>query len=77
MIILLFSVILDEEQSDVCMAELIGSHKAHGKSCDISSKCTKTMTTPGLVGYGITHQVLWTMLAEMVRYSVDLEMLLS
>ena len=58
---------LDEEQSDRCMSELIGSHKSGGKPCDISSQCISIMTSPGLLGYGITHQVLWTLLAEKVQ----------
>jgi hypothetical protein len=57
---------LDEETSDKCMSELIGSHKLHGQSCDISSQCAFIMTSPGLLGYGITHQILWTMLADKV-----------
>ncbi|XP_060574645.1 uncharacterized protein LOC132732272 [Ruditapes philippinarum] len=58
------TVNLDEETSDKCMSELIGSHKLHGQSCDISSQCAFIMTSPGLLGYGITHQILWTMLAD-------------
>ena len=50
----------------MCMSELIGSHKAGGTPCDISSHCVSIMTAPGLLGYGITHQLLWTMLAEKV-----------
>ena len=53
--------------SDKCMTELIGSHKSYGASCDISSECVVLMTSPGLVGYGITHQLLWTMLAQKVQ----------
>lgn len=64
-----FIVSVDEESSDKCMSELIGSHKSRGESCDISSKCAYTMTAPGLLGYGITHQILWTMLADKVSYS--------
>ncbi|KAL4237389.1 hypothetical protein ACF0H5_002107 [Mactra antiquata] len=57
-------VTLDEKQSDKCMSELIGSHKTNGKPCDISRKCVEIMSSPGLLGYGNTHQILWTMLAE-------------
>ena len=61
------SVKLNEEVSDTCMSELMGSHKTGGQSCDISERCAETMSAPGLVGYGITHQLLWIMLAEKVR----------
>ena len=62
----LIVVKLDEDQSDVCMSELMGSQDTHPKACDISVNCTNIMTTPGLLGYGLTHQLLWTMLAEKV-----------
>ena len=48
------------------MSELIGSHKSGGVPCDISSQCVYVMTAPGLMGYSITHQLLWIMLAEKV-----------
>ncbi|KAJ8308493.1 hypothetical protein KUTeg_013367 [Tegillarca granosa] len=54
--------ILDETTSDNCMSELIGSQSK--EKCKISEKCAKIMTTKGLSGYGITHQILWTMLAD-------------
>ena len=57
---------MDEETSDNCMSELIGSHKSGGIPCDISNQCVSTMTNPGFLGYGLTHQILWTMLAEKV-----------
>ncbi|XP_053407382.1 AP2/ERF domain-containing protein PFD0985w-like [Mercenaria mercenaria] len=64
---------VDEETSDRCMSELIGSHKSHGESCDISSICAHTMTAPGLLGYGITHQILWTMLADKAGCTAKLQ----
>lgn len=64
----ILTVHLDETKSDRCMSELIGSHRPGGVPCDISSQCVFLMTSPGLVGYGITHQLLWTMLAEKVIY---------
>ncbi|XP_052768028.1 uncharacterized protein LOC128208506 [Mya arenaria] len=70
-------VVMDEEKSDKCMTELMGSHVTHGKSCDISNDCAFVMTAPGLVGYGITHQILWTMLAEKAGCHDKLESVLK
>ncbi|KAL3874638.1 hypothetical protein ACJMK2_037622 [Sinanodonta woodiana] len=55
---------LDERSSDECMAELTGAMAKDKKKCSISSKCLGLMTYPGMMGYGLTHQILWTMLAE-------------
>ncbi|KAH3857312.1 hypothetical protein DPMN_099918 [Dreissena polymorpha] len=63
---------MDESVSDRCMSELMGSHKPRGQPCDISQQCALDMTAPGLLGYGITHQLLWTMLAEKVGCSKKL-----
>ncbi|XP_046571855.1 uncharacterized protein LOC124280019 [Haliotis rubra] len=55
---------LDEEVSDQCMGELTGASHKYGRSCVISDQCVKTMTLRGLTEYGLTHQILWTMVAE-------------
>ncbi|XP_041353629.1 uncharacterized protein LOC121371652 [Gigantopelta aegis] len=55
---------LDESTSDMCMSELTGDKQTNRKPCLISDKCLQVMTLKGRTGYGITHQVLWTMLAE-------------
>ncbi|KAK3608649.1 hypothetical protein CHS0354_042657 [Potamilus streckersoni] len=55
---------LDERSSDECMAELTGAMAKDKKKCSISNKCLGLMTYPGMIGYGLTHQILWTMLAE-------------
>ncbi|XP_067682057.1 uncharacterized protein [Haliotis asinina] len=55
---------LDEEVSDRCMGELTGASHKYGRSCIISDQCVKTMTLRGLTEYGLTHQILWTMVAE-------------
>ena len=55
----------DEDFSDGCMAELMGSD-GH-KKCGISLPCLHTMSRRGYEGYYITHQLLYTILAEQVR----------
>lgn len=55
-------VALTENQSDNCMSELLGSQT--GMPCSISDECVTVMSTMGMNGYGITHQLLYTMLAE-------------
>ncbi|XP_033733441.1 uncharacterized protein LOC117322612 [Pecten maximus] len=55
---------LNEDVSDRCMAELMGTNSNSKRTCEISNFCIQMMTTTGLSGYGITHQLLWTVLAE-------------
>ncbi|XP_021344442.1 UPF0764 protein C16orf89 homolog, partial [Mizuhopecten yessoensis] len=55
---------LNEDVSDRCMAELMGTNSYSKRTCEISDFCIQMMTTTGLSGYGITHQLLWTVLAE-------------
>lgn len=45
--------------------ELMG-YQPSKKKCGVSEHCIKLMTRKGLTGYGITHQLLWTMLSEQV-----------
>lgn len=40
------------------------------KKCGVSPFCIELMTRKGLTGYGITHQMLWTMLSEQVLYKI-------
>ena len=60
-----FSVSLNEKESDKCMMELMG-YQTSKKKCGVSEHCINIMTRKGLTGYGITHQLLWTMLSEQV-----------
>lgn len=62
---------VNEEASDKCMRELMGGDELYTKSCNISEHCATTMSYPGLIGYGITHQILWIMLAEKVLNMPD------
>lgn len=48
------------------MSELLGTQT--GMPCSISDECITVMSTRGMNGYGITHQILYTMLAEQVIY---------
>lgn len=57
-------VTLDEVQSDKCMGELLGT-QTHMK-CTVSKECILIMSTQGFARYEITHQLLYTMLAEQV-----------
>lgn len=61
----LFSGEFDEDFSDRCMTELMGSD-GHAR-CEISEECLHTMSAPGYGDYGITHQLLYTILAEQVQ----------
>lgn len=56
--------VIEETTSDQCMMELFGS--ATTPKCSISNKCAEIMTHRGHMEYSITHQVLWSMLAEQV-----------
>ena len=44
------------------------NHTAAGRGgCSLTRKCALIMTEQGLTQYGITHQILWTALAEKVH----------
>ena len=58
---------ISEEESDKCMGEMVGTNLDEEQPCGISEACIKTMTTRGFIEYSITHQLLWTMLAQKVR----------
>ncbi|KAK6183530.1 hypothetical protein SNE40_010998 [Patella caerulea] len=68
---------IDEATSDRCMAELTGSNRSDKKTCFIGKECLDTMTMKGLTEYGITHQILWTMLAEKTNCLQELNSLLG
>jgi hypothetical protein len=48
--------------------ELMG-YQPSKKKCGVSGHCIKIMTRKGLTGYGITHQLLWTMLSDLKQLS--------
>ena len=55
----------DEEESDKCFAELLGSSELTGATpCSISTACWKMNTAPLSKGYRLTHQLLWFLVAK-------------
>ncbi|XP_028395060.1 UPF0764 protein C16orf89-like [Dendronephthya gigantea] len=62
----------DEETSDKCMSEALGSNPNHTK-CTFSSVCVTALTDQNQVGYGPTHQILFLTIALMnkceIKYS--------
>ena len=61
-----FSVPFDEEFSDRCMGELMGTGRSDGRTCIMTPQCLGAMFIRGLGEYQITHQLLYMMLAEQV-----------
>lgn len=55
----------NEEVSDRCIALVLGTNDDFPK-CSFPSDCVGFMTQRGLYDYGVTHQILYTMFAEMV-----------
>jgi hypothetical protein len=55
---------MKEDFSDACMSEVIGTG-GHVK-CGLSAKCTDRMLSRGLKGYALMHQLLYTMLCQLV-----------
>ncbi|XP_063429384.1 uncharacterized protein LOC134712135 [Mytilus trossulus] len=66
---------LNEKESDKCMMEIMG-YQPSKKKCGVSPFCIELMTRKGLTGYGITHQMLWTMLSEQAGCYEELSNLL-
>lgn len=54
------------------MTQLTGTlGKGSSAMCQIKEDCVELMTSQGLTGYGITHQILWSMLSEQVGDTDD------
>ena len=53
-----------EEQSDKCMAGLIGSLEDNSKKCSISDDCKAFVTNFKTKGYFLTHQILFYSLGK-------------
>ena len=49
----------DEQISDNCMTEMIGTNAYSKHPCHVSFDCMKLMTSDDLKGYGNTHQILY------------------
>ena len=55
----------DEEKSDACFAELLGSsEQKDSKACSISKVCWTMNTVPLSKDYRLTHQLLWFLAAK-------------
>ena len=57
----------DEDESDGCFAELLGStDRANASRCSITQPCWKLMIAPRAKDYRITHQLLWFLTAQSI-----------
>ena len=57
----------DEEESDQCFGELLGSNEATGTHpCSVSKSCWTLMTNRLMKDYRITHQLLWFLGAKSI-----------
>ena len=61
-----FSGHFNEEFSDRCMGEIMGTYKKGSRPCSVSSDCLQTMMSKGFDEYTLTHQLLFSYLAEHV-----------
>ncbi|XP_078609942.1 UPF0764 protein C16orf89 homolog [Branchiostoma floridae x Branchiostoma japonicum] len=52
----------NEEQSDACLTELLGTGSK--ASCSISPSCWNLMTSPGYQGYWLTHELFYLEIGE-------------
>ncbi|XP_036595631.1 UPF0764 protein C16orf89 homolog [Trichosurus vulpecula] len=59
------SDIFSEELSDSCMTLLLGTKKEGLQPCTVTDLCRELMTKPGSVGYALSHQLLYFLLAKM------------
>ncbi|CAF1178845.1 unnamed protein product [Adineta steineri] len=58
----------NEEESDKCFAELLGSSDhLNSTKCFISKSCWKMMTSPLSKNYRLTHQLLWFLIAKNIN----------
>ena len=60
---------LKEEMSDNCMQELMGSAATDYRKCAVTAECMERMLERGHGEYTITHQLLYTLLAEEVMFA--------
>ena len=58
---------MEEEFSDRCMHELMGSEENGYKKCAPSAACLEKMFEQGNTEYTITHQLLYSVVAEQVE----------
>ncbi|XP_035876848.1 UPF0764 protein C16orf89 homolog isoform X2 [Phyllostomus discolor] len=54
-----------EEQSDLCLVQLLGTSTDGSQPCRLSDFCRTLMTKPGCSGYSLSHQLLFFLSARM------------
>ncbi|XP_045676838.1 UPF0764 protein C16orf89 homolog [Phyllostomus hastatus] len=54
-----------EEQSDLCLVQLLGTSTNGSQPCRLSDFCRTLMTKPGCSGYSLSHQLLFFLSARM------------
>lgn len=62
---------IDEDFSDNCMGQLMGTGRADKRRCVVTNDCLEAMLARGHVEYQMTHQLLYTMLAEQVSETIS------
>ena len=59
------SASFNEDQSDACFAELLGSiDRPNATKCFVTHDCWSLMTKPSSTDYRLTHQLLWFLVAK-------------
>ncbi|XP_004604413.1 UPF0764 protein C16orf89 homolog [Sorex araneus] len=61
-----------EEQSDACLAQLLGTGVDSSQPCALSDACASLMTRPGCTGYALSHQLLFFLMARMMGCTAGL-----
>ncbi|XP_077980426.1 UPF0764 protein C16orf89 homolog [Glandiceps talaboti] len=64
---------LNEDATDDCIEELLGTSDDSIKPCDVSDTCVKLMTTPGFRLYTLSHQVLYLEIAQQAGCADEIE----
>lgn len=55
----------DEDKSDVCFSEILGSNdRSNSSPCIVSQSCWNLMTSSKSTDYRLTHQLLWFLIAK-------------
>ena len=62
----LYTEQLSEEKSDACLNNLL---IRNDKDCFIDANCREIMMRPTYHGFSLTHQLLYTIIAQQVRNS--------
>ncbi|CAF1683281.1 unnamed protein product, partial [Adineta ricciae] len=57
----------DEDKSDVCFSEILGSNdRSNSSPCLVSQSCWNLMTSSKSTNYRLTHQLLWFLVAKTI-----------